>query len=326
MPEIKGSAVLVTGGVGNIGSHLVDALVEEGAGRIIIYDNFSEGERENIEWALSHGVRIEIVRGDIRDREDFLLATRGVDFVCHLASVLLLESMAKPQKAIDVNVQGTFNVLEACVKNSIKKLIFASSASVFGDPVYLPVDENHPFNNITFYGATKLAGEQFCTSFHHTHNLDFIGLRAYNVYGPRQGIKGAYAQILPRWLDRIDDKKPLVIFGDGTQTMDLIYVKDVAQAYVCSLKSDTSNEFFNIGTGVETSVLELAELVMRVKDFGMAPVYEVHDQNLVKRRRCATGKAEALIGFRAATPLESGIREYVQWRESRRKRDWEVAA
>lgn len=319
MLELKGSTVLVTGGAGNIGSHVVDALVKENVSKIIVYENFSEGEIENLEWALRNGP-LEIVRADIRDWEDLDIAMRGVDYVFHVASMLLLESKARPRKAMEVNILGTFNVLDAAVKNNVKKVVFSSSASVFGDPVRLPVDETHPFNNLTFYGATKSAGEQFCTNFHHEHGLKFCGLRYYNVYGPRQSIKGAYAQVLPKWLDRIDDSQPLVIFGDGSQSMDLIFVRDIAQANISAMKSDVSNEFFNIGTGIETTVRDLAHLIMDIKNFHLDPIYESHDVNLVKHRRCSTEKSERLIGFKAQVSLRQGLEEYIHWREETKRR------
>jgi len=319
MNEIKDSTILVTGGAGTIGSHVVDGLVKRGAGRILVYENFSEGEPDNLDWARANG-NVEIIRADIRDTEDLDAAMRGVDYVFHIASVLLLESKAKRRKAVDVNVVGTFNVLEAATKHHVKKVIFSSSASVFGDPVRLPVDESHPFNNVTFYGATKLAGEQFCTNFYHDSGLNFVGLRYYNVYGPRQGIKGAYAQVLPRWLDSLDEGKPLVIFGDGTQTMDLIFVRDIAAANLLSLTSDVSGEFFNIGTGIETSVRELAELILDIKKCRAEIKYEPHDINLVKRRRCSTEKAERMLGFKAAVPLRQGLEEYIKWRDSVKNR------
>ncbi len=315
MLQIQGSTVLVTGGAGTIGSHVVDALVVERPRKIIVLDNFSEGRRENLEEALAQdSVAIEIAAADIRNREDLDHLFEGVDFVFHEASVLLLESMAKPQKAIDVNIQGTFNVFQACVKHKIKKIVWASSASVFGDPLRLPVDEDHPFNNVTFYGATKVACEQFASSFHHQYKMKQVGLRYYNVYGPRQGIKGAYAQILPRWLDKIEKGLPLVIFADGSQSMDLIYVRDIARANVLALKSDVDNDFFNIGSGIETTVKELAMIVMEVAGHNQPPIYEPHDVNLVKRRRCSTIKAERMIGFKSEVTVRKGVEEYLEWR------------
>ncbi|MEW5975402.1 MAG: SDR family NAD(P)-dependent oxidoreductase [Acidobacteriota bacterium] len=318
MAEIAGSVVLVTGGAGTVGSHIVDALIEENPRKIIVVDNFSEGTRDNLRTALSQDtIPIEVVTSDIRDKEDLDIIFQGVDFVFHQASVLLLESRAKPQKAIDVNIQGTFNVFQACVKNKVKKIVWASSASVFGDPIRLPVDEDHPFNNVTFYGATKVAAEQIATSFNHQYGLHQIGLRYYNIYGPRQGIKGAYAQILPKWFDRIERRKPLVIFSDGSQSMDLIFVKDAARANVLALRSSVTNDFFNVGTGVETTVKQLAQIVLDVTDYPEAPIYEPHDINLVRRRQCSTEKAQRLIGFRSHVEVRDGVRQYWQWRKAR---------
>lgn len=318
MFDIRGSSVLVTGGAGTIGSHIVDALVEEGASKVVVLDNFSEGKLDNLAKALSQRLTtIEVVSTDIRNHEDLDVHFNGADYVFHQASVLLLESMSKPQKAIDVNIQGTFNVFQSCIKHRVKKIVWASSASVFGDPLRLPVDEDHPFNNVTFYGATKVACEQFAVSFHHQYGLKQVGLRYYNVYGPRQGIKGAYAQILPKWFDRIDAGLPIVIFADGSQSMDLIFVRDIARANVLALKSGANNDFFNIGSGVETTVKQLAETVLDVTGCGLAPIYEPHDVNLVKRRRCSTVKAEKLIGFKSQISVRQGVREYFEWRASR---------
>jgi len=318
MTDVQGSRVLVTGGAGTIGSHIVDALVEERASKVVVLDNFSEGKLDNLADALSQqATEIEVVSTDIRNHEDLDVHFNGIDYVFHQASVLLLESMARPQKAIDVNIQGTFNVFQSCVKHGIKKIVWASSASVFGEPLRLPVDEDHPFNNVTFYGATKLACEQFATSFHHQYGLRQIGLRYYNVYGPRQGVKGAYAQILPKWFDRIDAGLPIVIFADGSQSMDLIFVRDIARANILALKSDVASDFFNIGSGVETTVKQLAETVLKVSGFDLTPIYEPHDVNLVRRRQCSTVKAEKLIGFKSQVSVHQGVREYFEWRTSR---------
>jgi UDP-glucose 4-epimerase len=315
MFDLKNSVVLVTGGAGTIGSHVVDAVIAEQARRIIIYDNFSAGYNENLRDAFKQKqTEIEIRVADITHPEDLEDAMQGVDYVFHEASVLLLESMKKPQKAIDVNIQGTFNVFKTALKAGVKKVVWASSASVFGDPLRLPVDEDHPFNNKTFYGATKIACEAIAASLNFSQGLQHVGLRYYNVYGPRQGIRGAYAQILPRWCDRIEANQPIVIFADGTQSMDLIYVKDVAQANVCAMKSDCTNDFFNIGTGIETTVKELAHLLLDVTGCKLPPVYEPHDVNLVKRRQCSTIRAREKIGFVAETNLRQGLLKYWQWR------------
>ncbi len=204
MYDLRNSVVLVTGGSGNIGSHVVDQVIAEGCKKVVVFDNFSGGQhvdlRENLSSALSQTkTKVEVISADVRSREDLDEAMKGVDYVFHEASVLLLESMSKPQKAIDVNIQGTFNVFQAAIKAGVKKVVWASSGSVFGEPLRLPVDEDHPFNNKTFYGATKAACEMMATSLNFTNGLKHVGLRYYNVYGPRQGIRGAYAQIIPRW-------------------------------------------------------------------------------------------------------------------------------
>lgn len=321
MPNvISGSKILVTGGAGTIGSHIVDALIQEKPAKIVVYDNFSEGKMKNLEEATAQSaVPIEIVSADIRSREDIEAATQGIDYVFHEASLLLLESEAKRQKAIDVNIQGSFNVFQSCVKNKVKKIVWASSASVFGDPLYLPVDEKHPYNNQTFYGATKVACEQFAVNHFHQFGMKHIGLRYYNVYGPRQSIKGAYAQILPRWLDRIDENQPIIIFGDGTQSMDMIYLEDIARANILALKSDVENEFFNIGTGVETSVKQLADLLIELTGYDKKPILEPKDVNLVKKRRCSTEKCEKLIGFKAKVTVREGVQNYMNWRRENLK-------
>ena len=315
MNLIKGSTVLVTGGAGTIGSHIVDELLIEEPEKIIVFDNFSEGKKDNLEVALSqNNTQISIIESDIRNREDLDLICKDVDYVFHEASILLLESTVEPQKAIDVNVQGTFNLFQACIKNGVKKIVWASSASVFGDPLELPVDENHPFNNVTFYGATKVACEQFAKSLYHQHGMRQIGLRYYNVYGPRQGIKGAYAQILPRWFDQIEKLQPITIYSDGSQSMDLIFVKDIARANVLALKSEVDDDFFSIGSGVETTVKELAEIILDVTGFNKPPIFEPHDVNLVKRRRCSTVKAQKLLGFTSMVDVREGVRKYAEWR------------
>lgn len=315
MNFFENAVVLVTGGAGTIGSHVVDAAIAEGARKVIVYDNFSAGNNENLKDALSQKrTEIELRVADITHREDLEEVMRGVDYVFHEASVLLLESMKKPQKAIDVNIQGTFNVFQAALKAGVKKVVWASSASVFGDPLRLPVDEDHPFNNKTFYGATKIACEAIAMSLNFSQGLKHVGLRYYNVYGPRQGIRGAYAQILPRWCERIENGQPIVIFSDGSQSMDLIYVKDIAQANICAMKSDCANDFFNIGTGVETTVKQLAHVLLEITNCKLQPIYEPHDVNLVKRRECSPVRSREKMGFVAKTSLREGLMGYWQWR------------
>lgn len=319
MWEIDGKSVLVTGGAGTIGSHVVDALLAEGADLVRVYDNLSTGNTANLEEAERSG-RLEIVRADIRDREDLDHAMRGIDYVFHQASILLLEGVSRPLKSLEVNVLGTYHVLEAAVRHGVKKLVAASSASVFGDPQYLPVDEAHPFNNVTLYGATKVACEQLYASFHHYHRLPYVALRYYNVYGPRQGRHGAYTQVIPRWFDQMEAGEPLTIFGDGSQSMDLIFVRDIARANLLALKSDVTADYFNIGSGVETSVKELAARLLALTGYEKGVVHIPHDVNLVRRRRCSTSKAARLLGFVSGTSVDEGLSAYLDWRKRMRER------
>ncbi len=322
MFTLKDSVVLVTGGAGTVGSHVVDAVIAEGARKVIVYDNFSAGNMENLAPARKQTkTEVQVVTADIQHREDLDEMMQGVDYVFHEASVLLLESMKKPQKALDVNIQGTFNVFQAALKAGVKKVVWASSASVFGEPLRLPVDEDHPFNNRTFYGATKIACEAIATSLNFSQGLKHVGLRYYNIYGERQGIRGAYAQVIPRWFERIERGEPIVVFGDGTQSMDLIYVKDIARANICALTSDCTNDYFNIGTGVETTVKQLANLIVEVTSAKVPVIYEPHDVNLVKRRRCSTVRAKEKMGFLAQTSTREGLEHYWRWRKHEQHQD-----
>ncbi|MBI4240683.1 MAG: SDR family NAD(P)-dependent oxidoreductase [Candidatus Rokubacteria bacterium] len=319
MWEIAGKSVLVTGGAGTIGSHVVDALLAEGAALVRVYDNLSTGNLANLDEAERSG-RLEVVRADIRDREDLDQAMRGMDYVFHQASILLLEGVSRPLKSLEVNILGTYHLLEAAVRHKVKKLVAASSASVFGDPAYLPVDEAHPFNNVTLYGATKVACEQLYANFHHYHGMPYVALRYYNVYGPRQGRHGAYTQVIPRWFDQMETGEPLTIFGDGSQSMDLIFVGEIARANLLALKSDVTADCFNIGSGVETSVKELAGRLLALTGYEKGIVHIPHDVNLVRRRRCSTAKAEHLLGFVSGTSVDEGLSAYLDWRKRMRER------
>jgi len=314
MFSLNGSTVLVTGGAGHIGSHIVDAVLREGASKVIAYDNFAEGNLNNLQSAFHTG-RIEMVCRDIRDYEDLETAMKGCDFVFHTASIMLLEARDRNRKAIDTNIIGTFNVLEAASKCSVQKVIFSSTGSVYGEPLRIPMEEDHPYNNETMYGATKIAGEQFCRNFHRERKLAFAALRYFNVYGTRQHIKGAYAQIVPRWYDLMSSGQKITIFGDGSQTMDMTYVEDVALANVLAAKSDVTADFFNVGTGISTSVRQVFEYMKRLLGYDDEPTYLEQDINLVKRRQCSTEKAERVLGFKARVTVPEGLEKYVQWRE-----------
>jgi UDP-glucose 4-epimerase len=313
MFSLEGSRVLVTGGAGHIGSHIVDAVLKEGASHVVVYDNFAEGNLGNLDSALSTG-RLEIATRDIRDYHDLEAAMAGCDFVFHTASIMLLEARVAPRKAIDTNIIGTFNVLQAAAKCGVRKVVFSTTGSVYGEPLFLPMDENHPYNNETMYGATKIAGEQFCRNFHREHDLSFVALRYFNVYGTRQHIKGAYAQIVPRWYDQMTSGQAITIFGDGSQTMDMTNVEDVARANILAAKSPARADFFNVGTGVATSVAQVFHYLKDLTGYELQPAYQDRDVNLVKRRQCSTEKAKTVLGFEARVNVPDGLKKYVEWR------------
>ncbi len=312
--DLYGSKVLVTGGAGLIGSHIVDELVKEGAGTTV-YDNFIRGKRDHLEWACENG-DVEIVDGDICDTEGLKQAMQGVDYVFHEAATWLRLCEAEPRKAVEVNIMGTFNVLEACVEAGVKKVVAASSSSVYGDGSYLPTNEIHPFNNDLFYGATKVADEQLMRCFYKKYGLDFIGLRYLNVYGPRQPFQAAYMDVIMHFLNRIDAGEPPIIHGDGCQTVDLVYVEDVARANLMALKSNVTNDFFNVASGEETTLNELARLLLDLKGRqDLQPVHEERDARLVSRRLGCPKKAKQLLGFEVAISPCEGLKRVIEWRE-----------
>ncbi len=319
MNEVKGSKVLVIGGAGLIGSHLVDELIKEDVDEIVIYDNFTRGSIDNIEHALRDPrVKLFELGGDILQTDILDKAVEGMDYVFHLAAMWLLHCHDYPRSAFRVNIEGTFNVLEACVRHSVKKLIFSSSASVYGDAVEIPMTENHPFNNKTFYGASKIAGEQMCRAFYHRYNLNYSGLRYMNVYGPRQDYKGAYIAVIMKILDRLDQGLPPVVYGDGSQAYDFIYVSDTAKANICAMKSSATDSFYNVGSGKQTSIKELAEMILRITGSDIDIGYEPAGQTFVTNRIGDPMKANSEIGFKYEIELDDGLRKLIDWRNSHR--------
>jgi UDP-glucose 4-epimerase len=315
--DVEGSRILVIGGAGLIGSHLVEELTKEEVKEIIVYDNFCRGSMENLEDALKDPrVKIFELGGDICQTDILDAAMKGMDYVFHLAALWLLQCYEYPRAAFDVNIKGTFNVLESCVRNGIKKLIYSSSASVYGDAVHIPMTEDHPFNNKTFYGATKIAGEQMCRAFHNRYGLDYVGLRYMNVYGPRQDYKGAYIAVIMKILDRLDQGLPPLIYSDGSQAYDFIYVSDVARANVCALKSNATDEFYNIGMGTQTTVRELCELVLEITGANVEIQYEPAGQTFVTNRIGSTEKARRDLSFGAKVDLQEGLTRLIEWRKS----------
>ncbi len=319
--DISGSHILVIGGAGFIGSHVVEELTKEDVGEVIVYDNFTRGTMANLEEALAdQRVKVFEPGGDILQVDILDEAMKGVDYVFHLAALWLLHCQEYPRAAFKVNIEGTFNVIEACVENKIKRLVYSSSASVYGDALEIPMVESHPFNNKTFYGATKIAGEQMCRAFYNRQNLDYVALRYMNVYGPRQDYRGAYIAVILRWLDMIDQGRPLTIYGDGSQTYDFIYVGDVARANIAALKNGRPDNFYNVGSGEGTSLKELAEILLKAigkEELGIR--YEPEGVSYVTNRIGSSRKAEAELLFKAETPLAEGLTKLIEWRERDKK-------
>lgn len=316
MKNLAGARCLVTGGAGFIGSTIVDQLLLAGAAEVRVIDNFVRGNWGNLSWARDRG-GVTVTDGDIRDAAlvDGLVA--GVDFVFHQAALRITRCAEFPREAIEVLVDGTMNVLEAALRHKVTKVVAASSASVYGEPSYLPIDEGHPFNNRTMYGAGKLANEQMLRALHEGGGLDYIAFRPFNVYGPRMDVTGAYTEVLIRWLDAIEAGKPPLIFGDGSQSMDFVFVEDVARANVLAAQSDVTDDVFNLGTGVQTSLSELCDMLLRIMGSPLRPEHRpARAVANVQRRRAAVEKAERMLGFRAKVTLEEGLRELIKWRQA----------
>ena len=310
--EIAGSKIVVTGGAGFVGSHIVDQLVNEGAREVVAFDNMVRGKESNLAAAMGAG-DVKLVRGDICDTAALADAFKGADYVFHQAALWLLECEHEPRKALEINVMGTFNVLEACVQNGVKKTVVASSSSVYGEGSYLPTDEAHPFNNDLFYGATKVADEQLCRAFHKKYGLDYVAMRYLNVYGPRMDYRSAYVMVIMNFINRIDGGEPPQIYGDGSQTLDLVYVGDVARANLMALTSPVTNEALNVATGKETTLVELADIVLRLMGASVEPEYKDRDRKLVARRYGCPKRAKELLGFEAKVPVEEGISKVIDW-------------
>lgn len=317
--DIEGKKFLVIGGAGFIGSHVVEELLNQDVAQVLIYDNFVRGKKANIEKFLNDKrCKIFPDGGDIRDIDILNKAMLGIDGVFHLAAMWLLHCKDYPRTAFDVNVQGTFNVLEACVQNNVKKLVYSSSASVYGDAIEIPMTENHPFNNRNFYGATKIAGEAMCRAFHDRYGLDYVGLRYMNVYGPKQDENAAYTGVIPNVLNRLLNGEEPDVNGDGSQGYDFIFVREVARSNILAMISDAKDEFINIGTGEKTTIKELCELLNDLtnanKEIKYHP-YSVDDKRqYVMNRVGSTYKAQNLLNFSHKLNLREGLIELIKWR------------
>jgi UDP-glucose 4-epimerase len=323
--NIQGKKLVIIGGAGLIGSHTVDQLVKEDVREIVIYDNMVRGTEENLEDALKDSrVKIFDVGGDIMQTDILQSALEGADGVFHFAALWLLQCHEFPRTAFDVNIRGTFNVMEACVAKGVKRLVYSSSASVYGDAVREPMDEEHPYNNKNFYGATKIAGEAMLRAFHHRYGLNYVGLRYMNVYGPRQDYHGAYIAVIMKMLDAIDRGKSPTIMGDGSEAFDFIAVEDCGAANVRAMMAGSTDQFYNVGTGVRTSLKELAELIIEITGCSKPVNYAPRSQaTLVRNRIGCPKKASAEINFTAAIDLREGLKRLIEWRATHKA---EVAA
>ena len=322
--ELKNSKVLVIGGAGFIGSFVVAELLKEDISEVIIYDNFARGKKEYLKESLKDArCKIFPIGGDIREIDILNTAMQGMDYVICLSAMWLLHCKDYPRTAFDVNIAGTFNVLEACVNNNIKKLIWSSSASVYGDAVQLPMTEEHPFNNKNFYGATKIAGEAMATAFNDRYGLKVIGLRYMNVYGPHQDQTAAYTGVVPIMLNKIDANEAPIINGDGTQAYDFIYVEDVARCNVQALISDTDYGFYNVGTEVQTSIKQLCDLILELKKSDLKVTYKPYNADdaraLVQNRIGSAVKAEKELGFKFKYNLTEGLLKLIEWRDNNKE-------
>ncbi|MCC2606232.1 NAD-dependent epimerase/dehydratase family protein [Planctobacterium marinum] len=317
--RLKDKKVLVIGGAGFIGSHVVQELLKTDVGAVTVYDNFARGKREYLLGSLKDP-RCSIYPngGDVREVDILNDAVKGHDCVIHLAAMWLLHCRDFPRTAFDVNIQGTFNVLEACVNNNIEKLVYSSSASVYGDATEVPMTEAHPFNNRNFYGATKIAGEAMCRAMFDRYGLDYVGLRYMNVYGPHQDQTAAYTGVIPIMLNKIDANETPIINGDGSQAYDFISVQDVARCNVLALESAATDQFYNVGTGVQTTIRELCELILNLRDSDLAiqfkPYSEEDARRLVQNRIGCPIAASQDLGFNYQISLEDGLKQLIDWR------------
>ena len=300
--DLSGNKFTVIGGAGFVGSHLVDHLLAQDPKEIRVLDNLKRGTRVNLEQALTDP-RVTFIEASITDERAVHDAVRGVDGVFHLAALWLDESLNHPRSAVDVNISGTFNVIEACHAEGVDRTVYSSSASVYGNPLEIPMTEDHPFNNRTFYGATKIAGEQMFRAFNEIHQLDYVGLRYMNIYGPRMDDKGTYVSVIVKVLDRLDRGLAPVIYGDGTQSYDFIHVSDVARANLLAMKSEASDDFFNIGAGVRTTIGDLVGKILELTGSTLEPEYQAEGMTFVTHRIGSTEKASRVLGFDAEVSL-----------------------
>jgi UDP-glucose 4-epimerase len=320
--DIRDTRILVTGGDGFVGSHIVDGLVESGYREIVVLDNMVRGNPENLAQALSSG-RVQLVTGDIRDRELVDRLVARTDILFHQAALRITHCAAEPRQAMEVMVQATFDLLESCVRHSVRRVVAASSASIYGLAEIFPTPEDqHPYGNRTLYGAAKLFNEQLLRSFNDMHGLDYVALRYFNVYGPRMDLHGRYTEVLIRWMERIALGQAPIIFGNGQQTMDFVHVRDVARANLFAARSSATDVAINVGTGTETSLLQLAQALAQVMGRpGLLPQFQAERSvNPVGRRLADISAARESLGYEPTIDLCDGLSDLVAWWSETRQR------
>jgi UDP-glucose 4-epimerase len=312
--SIAGSTILVTGGSGFIGSYVVELLLAKQPRKVIIVDNLCRGSFENMRNFLDNPL-VEFIEGDIRDQALMERCVSGTDFVFHMAALRINACAADPREGFEVMIRSTFDLAMLCVKHKVKKVVYSSSASVYGLAQHFPTPEtDNPYNNQTFYGGAKLWGEQLFRSFRFMYGLDFVALRYFNAYGPRMDTDGKYTEVMIRWLDCIRTGKNPLIYGDGSTSMDFVYVKDIARANIAALEADATDEAFNIGNCEETSLRQLLDVLLKVNNSALTPEFRPDNSiNPVQRRLADISKAERMLQFKPSVTLEQGLRELSEW-------------
>lgn len=320
MNDISNKTILITGGAGFVGSYIVEDLIKFNPKKIIIIDNMIRGSNVNMKNFINNPI-VNFYEGDIRDQNLMEKLVKGCDYVYHLAALRINACASDPSAAFDVMLNASFNLAKLCVKYKIKKVIYSSTASVYGLAQNFPTPEtDNPYNNQTFYGAAKIWGEQLFRSFKFMYDLDYVALRYFNVYGPRMDTDGKYTEVMIKWLDCIRDSKAPLIFGKGDTTMDFVHVKDISQANIAALLNDVTDESFNVGNSVETSLKELLELLLEVNNSDLKPKYmDETSYNPVSKRIANINKAKTLLNYNPKYNLRDGLKELSDWYFNKQK-------